>query len=194
MPGGDVRITRVRKAVALTSMLLLVSATLGGAGGAASGARRLGEAGQVGRSAPAGPEMPSISLVESRKPTCYRPELESNACFVNWGSTAVSTSAPRTIVSMTLTIGGQMRANYQGFFQDAMEIVPAFHGAGFQVPCGPAGVDGVAGMGHTYDWALRARDSQGLQASSSGTLTCPALDPTHIFLPMVRRGFDVGGR
>jgi hypothetical protein len=182
--------TRVRKAVALTSVFLLVSATLGGAGVPASGARGLGEAGPVRQSLSTRPKTPSISLLETRKPTCYRPELGSNACFVNWGSTTVSTSAPRTIVSMTLTIDGQMRANYQGFFQDAMEVMPGFHGAGFQVPCGPASVDGVVGMGHRYDWALRARDSQGLQTSSSGALTCPALDPIHVFLPMVRRGFD----
>ena len=186
--------TEMRKVVVCFLIVLLASATKGGAGIPASGAAGLGEADRVRHSPPTGPETPSISLLESRKPMCYRPELESNICLVNSGPTRVSTSAPRTIVSMTLTIDGQMRANYQGFFQDAIEIVPAFHGAGFQVPCGPAGVDGVAGMGHTYDWALRARDSQGLQASSSGTVTCPALDPTHIFLPMVRRGFDAGGR
>jgi hypothetical protein len=88
---------------------------------------------------------------------------------------------------MTLTIDGQMRANYQGYFQSSMVISAALHGDGFRVPCGLAGVDGIPRMGHTYDWSLNALDSEGLGATNNGTLICPATDSIQIYLPAVLR-------
>lgn len=163
-----------RLVVALTLILLLVS--WGGA-----------DARRPRTSACGAPDRPDISLITSRTPSCYRPQGRSTVCLVNWGSIQVSTVSPQTIVSMTLTIDNLVRANYQGYFQSAMNIVPRFHGDGFQVPCGQAGVDGTPGVGHRYEWSLRALDSEGLKANNEGTVTCPALGTTHVFLPTVRR-------
>ncbi len=81
---------------------------------------------------------------------------------------------------MTLTIDGHMRAYYRGYFQSTIHISPTVHGDGFRVACGPSGVDGVTGVGHVYDWILSARDSEGLETTSEGAVTCPALDPIHL--------------
>jgi hypothetical protein len=136
---------------------------------------------------PEAPDHPTISTIESPSPTCYRPGLHSNICRVNWGLVRVSTVSPRTIVSVTLTIDGRMRANYQGYFQSSLSVEPGFHGDGFQVACGFEGVDGVAGMGRVYDWRLKALDSEGLEATNKGTVTCPAWHPISVYLPLVQR-------
>jgi hypothetical protein len=127
----------------------------------------------------------NISLIDSPTPTCYRPQLQSNTCFVNWSYMAVSTSSPATIISMILTIDSRVRANYQGYFQSSMFISSTLHSEGFQVACGPAGEGGTTGVGYAHEWTLKARDSAGQETTNTGTVTCPALDPIQLFLPVV---------
>lgn len=178
---------KLSTALAITLALVLVLASAGRADGPVP----QGDAARRPRQAPpvaeAASSRPQISLIEAAAPTCYRATLDSNTCLINWGRISVSTASPATIDHMTLTIDGQMRARYQGFFQSAMEVTRAFHGEGFAIPCGAAGVDGVPGMGHAYDWTLRAVDSGGLDTTSSGTVVCPALDPSELLVPVVWR-------
>jgi hypothetical protein len=139
------------------------------------------------RSATGGEQAPLISLIGADTPTCYRPRLDSSTCYINWAHMDVSTASPSRIVSLTLTIDGAIRANYQGFFQDALAVTSKMNGDGFRVPCGAAGVDGVANMGHRYDWVVRGLDSDGGETTSSGAVLCPSLDPTHAYIPVVLR-------
>jgi hypothetical protein len=97
----------------------------------------------------------------------------------------VSTGSTQSVVTMTVRIDDDLRANYQGYFQSVMRVPAAFHGNGFEVTCGEAGVDGVPGMGHAYDWTLRAADSAGNETSNQGTVTCPPLDPIQTFIPLL---------
>jgi hypothetical protein len=137
---------------------------------------------------PGAPDAPTISFIDSPTPTCYRSEVQSTTCLVNWGHLQVSAVSPQTVVSMTVSIDDQVRANYQGYFQSTMVVSAGFHGDGLQVTCGPPGVDGVRGMGRVHNWTVRARDSEGLEAVNRGTVLCPA-SPYRVFLELVLRNW-----
>jgi hypothetical protein len=147
------------------------------------------EALSASRDAPTEAQEPTISLISASNPTCYRPALQSNTCIVRWGAIDVSTASPRTVISMTLSVDGRVRAVYQGFFQSTMHVSPSFHQTGFQMTCGPAGVAGLPDRGHVYAWTLRAQDSAGDETTSAGSVTCPSLDPLHTFLPLIQHRY-----
>ena len=130
---------------------------------------------------------PDISFISSPSATCYRPGWRSDVCYISWDYLSVEAASAQYIISMTLTIDGQARAHYQGFFQSAMYVPSTSHGNGFQVACGAPGVDGVADMGHVYSWTLKARETGGLKAANYGAVTCPASTLLHTFLPLIRR-------
>jgi hypothetical protein len=178
---------RVGGAIVLTLMMLLASLGSLGAGAerwAAPGPRDLPPERST---TPAEPGSPTITSIDSPNPTCYRAALGSDVCYINWRSMTVSAISPQRIVSMSVSIDGRVRANYQGFFQSSMDVSRAFHGEGFRVDCGPEGVDGIEGMGRQHDWAIRARDTEDAEATNRGTVTCPALAPFAVSLPMLRR-------
>ena len=180
-------IAEARSRLAIVVTLILLVGTWGGGDSWVGGSEASAELSRSSSCALGAPAEPSISLIESPTPNCYRPELRSNTCLINWSTISVSADPSHSVISLTVTIDGQMRANYQGFFQSSMHISSNFQGDGFEVPCGPAGVDGIANMGHQYDWLLSARDSSGSDTSSQGTVVCPAMDPATIFLPLVLR-------
>lgn len=129
---------------------------------------------------------PTISFIDSPSPTCYLPEPGSGACYIQWSTLSVSTDTTSTIISMTVTIDDQLRAYHGGFFQSAMVIPSDMTGAGYKVVCGMPAGGAEPGLGNSYRYALKARDSAGLKASNSGTVTCPA-DVNQVFVPTIQR-------
>ena len=129
---------------------------------------------------------PDISLIDSPTPTCYRPAESTGSCYIQWSSLQVTAASPENILTMTVTIDGQLRAYHGGFFQASMYIPGEMYGPGFEVTCGFPGAGGVAGMGNSYSYAIQARDTGGLGASNYGTVTCPA-DVIDIFVPLLQR-------
>jgi hypothetical protein len=178
---------KVSSALGVTVALIFVLASWGGAAAQGSGSSPLPEPRQERSNAADAAGTPDISFIDSPSATCYRSGLHSDTCYVNWYSLYVATVSSQYMISMTLTIDGQIRANYQGFFQSAINVSPLSHGDGFQVPCGPIGVDGMPNMGHVYSWTLKARDTAGFKAANYGSVVCPASTLVRSFLPLVQR-------
>lgn len=131
-------------------------------------------------------ESPTITFIDSPAPTCYRPVANTDTCFVEWQYLFVSTDASDYIITMTVSIDGQMRAYFNGFFQNSMFVPATMTSPGYQVVCGVPGSGGVAEMGNSYSYILRARDSQGLGSANYGSVSCPAgLYKT--YLPVMQR-------
>jgi hypothetical protein len=129
-------------------------------------------------------EPAAISAIDSPSPTCYRPVANTGACYIQWAYLSVSAVSPGYVVSMTVAIDNQIRANYSGFFQTSMYIPGDFHGRGFRVTCGWPSGDGSSGLGNTYSYTIRARETGGATAANSGSVTCPA-DIVRTYLPLV---------
>jgi hypothetical protein len=178
---------KVSSALAVTLALILMLASWGGADAQGPGTAAPPEPRQERSAVPDTSDAPDISFISSPSATCYRPRLHSDVCYLNWDLLYVEAASAQYLISMTLTIDGQARANYQGFFQSAMYVPSTSHGNGFQVSCGAPGVDGVADMGHVYSWTLKARETGGLKAANYGAVTCPASTLVHTFLPLIRR-------
>lgn len=129
---------------------------------------------------------PTISFIDSPSPTCYRPEPGTGTCYIQWNYLAVSTAPASTIISMTLSIEGQVRAYHSGFFQSAMVIPQEMTGPGYEVVCGLPGSEEAPEWGNSYSYDLSARDSAGTKAANSGTVACPA-DAMQAYIPTIQR-------
>ena len=128
------------------------------------------------------PNAPAISFIDSPSASCYRPVASVNTCYITWNYVNVSASDSQYVVSMTISIDNRLRAYHAGFFQTSMYVPGGMFGNGFQVACGPRGSDG---MGSTYGYTLRARETGGLSAANYGSVTCPGVVLVH--LPIVTR-------
>lgn len=127
-------------------------------------------------------EQPAISVISSPSATCYKPDGSLNTCYITWSYLSVTASASQYMISMTVSIDGRLRANHAGFFQTAMYIPGSLYGRGFKVACGPRSTNG---LGNTYAYTLRARDTGGLAAANFGSVQCPGVYLA--YLPLVRR-------
>jgi hypothetical protein len=126
---------------------------------------------------------PDISFIDSPDPTCYRPADGTGTCYVQWSYLYVEAAASQYMISMTVAIDGQFRAYQGGFFQNAMYVPGEIYGPGFEVKCGLPGTGGRPDLGSTHSYAIRARETGGLQSANYGSVTCPA-DIVHIFVPL----------
>jgi hypothetical protein len=90
------------------------------------------------------------------------------------------------MISMTVSIDGHLRAYHSGFFQTTMFVPGEMYDPGFRVTCGFPGAGGTAGMGNTYSYIIRARETGGLAAANYGSVTCPA-DVVTVFVPLILR-------
>jgi hypothetical protein len=127
-------------------------------------------------------EQPTISFIDSPSATCYQPDTSRNSCIIEWSYLYVSASSSQYIISMTVSIDNHLRAYHSGFFQTAMYIPSGMVGHGFKVACGPRN---ASGLGKTYAYTLRARETGGLGAANYGSVTCPGVYLVN--LPLVRR-------
>jgi hypothetical protein len=174
------RITRLSKIV-LLGLVLGASALTARAAGLlgpviveeAPGARR-----EIRADVPI--ERPEISFIDSPSATCGRSVPNTGQCTIQWSYLYVTASTSQYIISMTVEIDGHLRAYHSGFFQTYMYIPSGMHGDGFQVMCGNPGPNG---LGNTYAYIVRARETGGLSAANYGSVTCPGM-PT-IYLPAV---------
>jgi hypothetical protein len=132
------------------------------------------------------PESPAISFINNPTPTCYRPVAGTGECYIQWNDLYVTASSSQYIISMTVSIDGRLRAYHSGFFQTSMFIPGDMYEPGLRVTCGLPGVGGVAGMGNSYSYIVRARETGGLSAANYGSVTCPA-DVAQVFMPLVLR-------
>ena len=131
-------------------------------------------------------EVSAISAIDSPSPTCSRPVAGTGRCYIQWSYLSVAASSPGSIISMTVTIDGRLRAYHAGFFQASMYIDGQVYGPGFRVTCGLPVGDGSTGLGNTYNFSILARESGGSMAANYGSVTCPA-DVVHVNLPLVQK-------
>lgn len=129
-------------------------------------------------------EAPDISFIQSDSATCSRPKPGSGVCTIRWTNLYVTAASGSYIISMTVSIDNQMRAYHAGFFQDNIYIPSEMTGPGYQVTCGYP--QGDVGLGNTYSYIIRARETTGLSAANYGSVTCPA-DVVRVYLPLVRK-------
>lgn len=127
---------------------------------------------------------PNISFIQSNSATCSRANPGSGVCSIQWNNLSVTAASGSYIISMTVSINNQLRAYHAGFFQDSIYIPSEMTGPGYQVTCGYP--QGDAGLGNTYSYIIRARETSGLTAANYGSITCPA-DVVRVYLPMVRK-------
>ena len=127
-------------------------------------------------------EQPTISFIDSPSATCYQPESNRNTCYIEWSYLYVTATTSQYIISMTVSIDNRLVAYHAGFFQTSMYIPDDMVGHGFKVACGPRGANG---LGKTYAYTLRARETGGLGAANYGSVTCPGV--YLVYLPFVRR-------
>jgi hypothetical protein len=132
------------------------------------------------------PASPAISFIDNPTATCYRPVAGTGECYIQWNYLYVTASSSQYIISMTVSIDGRLRAYHSGFFQTSMYVSDEMYESGFRVTCGFPGAGGVAGMGNTYSYIVRARETGGLSAANYGSVTCPA-DEVKLFMPMIRK-------
>lgn len=133
------------------------------------------------------PQTPDLSALASQTPFCYKPRLRTDTCLVSWYQLSVSTTDPARMSSLTITIDGKLRANFQGFFQNSFYIPYSLFKPGFQVACGYLGASGVAGMGKRYTYVVYAIDSTNASVTNSGNVVCPANDLLRNYLPLLRK-------
>jgi len=131
-------------------------------------------------------ESPAISFIDNPTATCYRLVAGTGECYIQWNYLNVTASSSQYVISMTVSIDGRLRANHSGFFQTSMFVPGEMYDPGFRVTCGFPGAGGVAGMGNTYSYIIRARETSGLAAANYGSVTCPA-DVVQVFVPLIVR-------
>lgn len=129
-------------------------------------------------------ESPNISFIDSDSVTCSRPNPGSGVCTIQWRYLNVTAASGSHVISMTVSIDNQIRAYHAGFFQNNMYIPGNMTGTGYEVTCGYP--QGDAGLGNTYSYIVRARETSGLGAANYGSVTCPA-DVVRVYLPLVRK-------
>lgn len=127
-------------------------------------------------------EQPTISFIDSPSATCYQPDTSRNSCYIAWNYLYVSASTSQYIISMTLTLDDRLVAYHSGFFQTYMYIPNNVVGRGFKVACGPYQANG---LGNSYAYTIRARETGGLSAANYGSVTCPGV--YLLYLPLIRR-------
>jgi hypothetical protein len=127
-------------------------------------------------------EQPTISFIDSPSPTCYQPDVSRNTCIIEWNYLYVTASASQYIISMTVSLDNHIVAYHSGFFQTYMYIPDDMVGHGFKVACGPRN---ASGLGKTYAYTVRARETGGLGAANYGSVTCPGV--YLVYAPLVRR-------
>jgi hypothetical protein len=127
-------------------------------------------------------EQPAISFIDSPSATCYQPDTSRNTCYIEWNYLYVTASSSQYIISMTVSIDNRVVAYHSGFFQTSMYIPDDMVGHGFKVACGPRNANG---LGKSYAYTLRARETGGLSAANYGSVTCPGV--YLLYAPLIRR-------
>jgi hypothetical protein len=127
----------------------------------------------------------ATNSIKSPSPTCVNAIPGSGVCYINWDYLSLNV-APSYIITMTLEIDNQPRANVQGFFQGEIYLNNQFFQPGFQVTCGFPKSNSPFALGNTYSYAIRARNSSGVNYLNSGQITCPA-DIARLYLPSIKR-------
>jgi hypothetical protein len=128
----------------------------------------------------------SASALSNPDAVCYRPAAATADCFVTWSSISTSAPASQYVISMTVEIGGRLRAYHTGFFQNSMYIPPEMTDSGYKVTCGAPGSGGMAEFGRVYSYTVRARYTDSSISMNTGSVLCPA-DIVPAWLPLVRR-------
>ena len=119
-------------------------------------------------------DAPNISFIDDPTVQCIRPEQHTDACYVQWQYMQVTASSSQYIISMTVSISDRIRGTFSGFFQTFMTVPQPMLSPGFRVACGTPGSGAVPGLGNTYSWVVRAKETGGLSAANYGSVTCPA--------------------
>ena len=127
-------------------------------------------------------DQPTISFIDSPSATCYQPDPSRNTCYIQWNYLYVTASTSQYIISMTVSLNNHIVAYHSGFFQTSMYIPSDMLGRGFKVDCGPRN---ASGLGKSYAYTLRARETGGLGAANYGSVICPGVYLA--YLPLIRR-------
>ena len=132
------------------------------------------------------PAAPATVTISALSPTCVRPVLNTGVCYVTWSYFSVTlSSSSEYVISLTVLIDDQVRANMAGFFQTSAYLPGDMFGPGFKVACGAPGAGGDPFFGANYRTLLLAR---GTGDSGSGRLgaevSCPA-DLAKLYIPTI---------
>jgi hypothetical protein len=132
---------------------------------------------------PAG-NAPFLTAPNNPTAICVVKKIHSGVCSINW-EYLYADATPNYIISMTLEIDGKTRARFDGFFQTSMYV--PFEMLGFPVACGTLGSGGFPNLGLSHNFLINAGDSNSSNTTSSGSVICPADEPHHVFLAVVRK-------
>lgn len=125
---------------------------------------------------------PAISFIDSPSATCSQPESSRNTCYINWNYLYVYAGTSQYMISMTVSIDNHIVAYHSGFFQTYMYVPGDMFGRGFKVACGSRRANG---LGSSYAYTLRARDTSGLSAANYGSVSCPGV--YLVYLPLIQK-------
>lgn len=117
----------------------------------------------------------TIGFIASPSPSCYQPDRMENDCFINFYNLSVTTD--QYMKSLIVKINNRIVANYQGFFQQSINIPYSMNGNGFKVNCGKPGAGGNPEMGKAYKIEIQAEDTEGLKSNNYATVYCPPYLP-----------------
>lgn len=125
-----------------------------------------------GETARASASPQSLGFIDTASSHCYQPNPARNECYVNWLYHQVASSTYMKF--LRVAIDGRIVSNAQGFFQNNLYLPQPMSGNGFRVACGTLGSGGDPALGRAYDFTISAEDVDGLTASNSGRIYCPA--------------------
>lgn len=124
------------------------------------------------------PESPALSGITTQMPYCYQPDPDEDVCYINFRQNSVQAGIDKSMFGMTVTIAGEVRVLYRGFFDSSLNAVYGMHGDGFKVPCGAPGEGGVPSMGASYSLYIIAEENgTGVKSANSGIIRCPPYVP-----------------
>ncbi len=124
------------------------------------------------------PESPALSRLATQMPFCYQPDPAEDVCYINFRQNSVQAGTDKSMFGMTVTIAGEVRVLYRGFFDSSLNAVYGMHGDGFKVQCGAPGEGGVPSMGASYRlYIIAEENATGVKSANSGTIRCPPYVP-----------------
>jgi hypothetical protein len=124
------------------------------------------------------PDSPALTGITTQMPYCYQPDPNEDVCYINFRQNSVLAGIDKSMFGMTVTIGGEIRVLYRGFFDSSLIATSGMHGDGFKVPCGAPGDGEVPSMGASYSlYIIAEENATGVKSANSGIIRCPPYIP-----------------
>jgi hypothetical protein len=118
-------------------------------------------------------------------PVCVQVASVPGVCQINLRSIAASGSGG-SLLGVTVGISGKLRARFNTFFENDVNMTASMLGGGFRVTCGLPGSGGLSGLGRVYSVTISTVVSSGSSLTDTSNVACPAYKRM-IYLPIIRR-------